>query len=406
MRTTLLLRLCLAAWTMIYSLRAQAQEVDTTISLNLLRAPSSPAANLLGILPSDIHQPTDVTAFMVSLQNATGGFNGLPANFAVDVAPFWLLGQKGQNVSFSDYQGNRQRFWERVLLSAGVRTNKTKTGADSAVQVGTGIRISILRGRFNDGSVAKVRDYLTARAASLSAIRNTLEGKDSIYQRLDKQVQALSSKGSLTPAEESVKESMLAALDEASRRIEAAAVAQVEKQLTATQKALENEPLRRYGCKVDLSAGVAWNFADARFGNGKLFRAGVWLTGGYEWQRGGSLLFIARYLQNPDKVFADDWHVLGTTNVGTFDMGAKYTYSALQSPFSASTEFIYRSALSQTLLPSSWRWTANLNYEVAKNTVLTLAVGRDFDRTFKQDGNVIALLNLIKGFGSTRNLNN
>ena len=52
--------------------------IDTTIKVDLLKAPSSPASNLLGIAPSDIEKPTDVSAFMLSLQSATNSFIKLP----------------------------------------------------------------------------------------------------------------------------------------------------------------------------------------------------------------------------------------------------------------------------------------------------------------------------------------
>src|ERR1043165_5047307 len=72
-------------------LLAAQTEIDTTIKVDLLRAPISPASNLLGFASSDIDRPTDVSAFMFSLLSAAGSFSKLPSSYAVDIAPYWFF---------------------------------------------------------------------------------------------------------------------------------------------------------------------------------------------------------------------------------------------------------------------------------------------------------------------------
>ncbi|HTD93230.1 MAG TPA: hypothetical protein VK644_05440, partial [Chitinophagaceae bacterium] len=66
---------------------AQPTVKDTSITLDILRAPVSPAAALAGIAPSEVEKPTDPTAFMISLQQATNNFSQLPKSYAIDFTP-------------------------------------------------------------------------------------------------------------------------------------------------------------------------------------------------------------------------------------------------------------------------------------------------------------------------------
>src|SRR5574343_1320716 len=67
------------------------QTSNTTQEYDLLKAPVSPASNLLGFAQSEIDKPTDVSEFMVSLQSASNSYTQLPSNYAIDIAPYWLL---------------------------------------------------------------------------------------------------------------------------------------------------------------------------------------------------------------------------------------------------------------------------------------------------------------------------
>src|ERR1043165_4185912 len=82
-----------------YSGLLTAQVNDS--SLNILKAPTSPAANMLGISPSDVQRPTDPSAFMLSIQDASHDFSALPKSYAVDIAPAWLFG--GHKITYEQF---------------------------------------------------------------------------------------------------------------------------------------------------------------------------------------------------------------------------------------------------------------------------------------------------------------
>ena len=75
--------------------------VDTTIRLDLLKSPASPAFNILGIAQSDIERPADLNAFALSIQNATNNFTAIPESYAFQIAPF-LMGRKKYSLNQFD----------------------------------------------------------------------------------------------------------------------------------------------------------------------------------------------------------------------------------------------------------------------------------------------------------------
>ena len=96
-----LLALCAAA----APCAAQTAEAPAapTITLADLRTPTSPAFTLLGIAPTDIERPTTPRAFAVSLLSALRDGDGslLPRDFALEVAPYWLV--QRPTLSFTAY---------------------------------------------------------------------------------------------------------------------------------------------------------------------------------------------------------------------------------------------------------------------------------------------------------------
>lgn len=76
-------------------------------------------------------------------------------------------------------------------------------------------------------------------------------------------------------------------------------------------------------------------------------------------------------------------------------------YQGKDGKFLFGGEIIYRSVLNPQGVAPAWRYIVNCDYQVKKNTHLTLTLGRDFDGTFNKDGNLIAALNLVFGLGNT-----
>ena len=143
-------------------------------------------------------------------------------------------------------------------------------------------------------------------------------------------------------------------------------------------------------------------YVNKNFSNSRVYNSGLWVTTGANYKNGWTILGLARYLYNPEKIFADDLNTIKQSNVSTFDAGARIIYGHPDSRFSISTEAIYRSVLNKNTIDPSWRFILNADYDIGNNTRLTFIFGRAFNGTVSKDGNVVAALNFLKGLGNSR----
>ena len=95
-------------------------------TLELLAAPATPAATMLGFSPAEIDKPRDVSDFLVSVANS-GALSQLPSNYAVEIAPAWLFA--GNKISYQSFSGNKvtDNIWQGLTRSAAVRSNDIDT---------------------------------------------------------------------------------------------------------------------------------------------------------------------------------------------------------------------------------------------------------------------------------------
>ncbi|QJW91075.1 hypothetical protein HNV11_17680 [Spirosoma taeanense] len=400
-----------ATWVVLLALTGAtgwAQVVDSTITLNFLRNPVSPAANIIGIAPNEIQRPTDVTGFIASLQNATGGFSALPANFAVDIAPYWLFGNRGRNLTFGEEKSpTKGSIPQTFVFSAAFRSLKSRRNTDSTSQLALGVKFSIVRGRYDSQELDEVKAFLREANTLRATLTESLRDNNADYKNVTDQIRRVKAKRNKTLSDSLSIQQLENERLQLLTQLEAEVAAQYAQRISKYNRnvlRLANEPLQRYGFKLDFAAGLAWDYPNNQYSAGNLYRTGAWLTGGIDSKQGHVFLGIIRYLYNPEVVFADPQAKLNPVNAQTLDGGIRYNYQEKTSPVSVGAEFIYRSVLNTGLINDSWRLVANFNYEVATNTVLTFAIGRDFDRTVKKDGNIIGVLNLIKGFGSSRRI--
>ena len=155
-----------------------------------------------------------------------------------------------------------------------------------------------------------------------------------------------------------------------------------------------------------MAGGISAEFVDKNFSKSRVNNAGLWSTAGYTDEKFGTGLMLVRYLYNPDKIYAKDNGVNDLGDISTLDAGFRYVLGKPQSRLNISLEAIYRSVLSNIDLDSSWRFVFNADYTIVKNQKLTFSFGRNFDGTTTKDGNLIAALTFIKGFGSSRTFSN
>lgn len=406
---------------------AQTEEIKE-VKLDLLKAPSSPASALLGFAVTDIEKPTDLSDFMLSVQSASSSYTKLPSNYAVDIAPFYLFRNKGadfsttgknglQSTQFKDY------FRQSFVVSLALRNpdsafnNFKPTSTYGAL----GIKFSIVRPQYNKETREKLSSIYEKQRALLMIYKIGLEEKrksaryewlgirntyllDSI-SHLSNLTEAEKKTHAITMAEDPKSEFAKNELEKSKLnkgfkkeiQAELAKQSRLEADLQEEAKTFTGN---REGLSVDIAGGVSTEFREKRFDNSKIFNSGIWSTFGYNWANGSSILGLARYLYNPDEVFALDNMKNSITNLSTFDTGLRFIFS--KGKFGGGAEALYRSILTSGTAKPSWRLVANADYALADNQKIIFSFGRNFDGTITKNGNLVAALTLLFGFGTSR----
>jgi len=397
-------------------------EIDTTIKVDLLKAPSSPASNLLGMAPSDIDKPTDVSAFMLSLQTATQSFNRLPSNYAVDIAPYWFFknSKKGDITTEGFRKSSGKEVFKQTLVISFAFRNPDSTETDlngRSTYGGLGFKFAILRGKYDKTTNKALADIKALQDIKLrnlgKKMAEYIASTDPELIGLDKKRKALL-KGfsNKTPEEQN---SILAEVKQIGDKRAEKLKEIAESDFSPADSVLANSELdksiqqiassfqtARVGWTWDIAGGASTEFRNKQFGNSKLYNAGLWTTIGYTDSVCGAGLLLLRVLHNPDRIFAKDNAANDIDDILTFDAGVRYIYSRPQSKFGASLEAIYRSVLTSGTIDPSWRLVFNADYAIWPNQKLTFSFGRNFDGTISKDGNLLAALTFLTGFGNKR----
>ena len=388
-----------------------------SIELNLLNAPANPAFNLMGISPSQIDRPTDLNNFRISIQNATNSFTKIPSNYAVEFSPAGLFDIKSQTLQKFNSTDFKDVFWQSLSVSFGLsKSNKQdiETGdSTSFTKLGFGFKFSIVRPKWNSNTVQKIENFYALERVTLDEYKKrvNLNGNQQIAGI---QSQLIAMAQSSDPAKQAKIDALTKQLAKVRDSLTTVISTELKDEDTRTALAIAMDTLSKYakGLKIerkgpflDFATGGALDFPDNTFDYSMVSKAGAWITGGYEGgNKGFSALFIGRYLFQPDKIYADDKGIIKSADISTFDAGGRALYSSLNGKFTASIEYIYRSLLNKDIIPASSRFVFNTEYDVGFNQKLTLSIGKNFDGTVTRTGSVIAALNFIKGFGSTKKL--
>lgn len=404
----------LAGFFLLPVLFLHAQE-DTGVKLDLLKAPSSPASNLLGIATSEIDKPTDVSAFMLSLQSATNVFSRVPSNYAIDIAPYFLF-RKAGDITTKGMQSNEFKdvFRQTFILSLAIRNpDSTELSLNpKSTYAGLGFKFSIKRGEYDEttkNNLNKIGLYQDTILLHLQTVAKAWKNKNDpevmlLKLRLKEMVAGKTDPQELasvvaSPAYQAIQDELNEKLqifsEEDTNQVKGDLLEKIRKIAASFQT-------NRIGWTWDVNGGISSEFRNKRFNQSKVYNAGFWTNFGYTGKKGSSFLGLVRYLYNPDQIFSKDNMPNGMADISTLDAGFRYAYSGTQSKFSCSLEGVYRSVLSSATIDPSWRIIFNADYAIWENQKLTFSFGRNFDGTISRDGNLIAALTFLTGFGNKR----
>lgn len=401
---------------------AAQSNIDTTIKVDLLRAPVSPASNLLGIASSDIDKPTDLSAFMLSLQSGTNSFTKLPSNYAIDIAPYFLFknARKG-DITTEGFKasGGKEVLKQSLVLSFAIKNpDSLENGYNfKSTYGGIGLKVSIFRGKYDEPTLTALSKIQKLQSIKLLHLEKIMTGykanvdpevielrekRKNLILKLDRNSPDYPARlQALTQSDEyvAITKSLNQKLEKFAELEKNEALQNIDNQI---EQIAANFQTNRIGFTWDVNAGISAEFVNKRFDNSRVNNAGLWTNLGYTTKTGNSFLFLARILHNPNQIFANDNATNTQDDILTLDGGFKYAFSKSQSKFNCSAESIYRSILTKNTLDPSWRLILNADYSIWQNQKITFSFGRNFDGAISKDGNLIAALSFLTGFGNRR----
>ena len=333
------------------ALHAATTFAQTPVTIDDLRAPTSPAFVLLDVTPASVERPENPKSFAVNVINKLTSDSGFPKNYALDVAPYWLMSHPA--LTFDQYQnpGIRQSIAQTLSFSIAttpLQLLATGTGAAAAAtgtRLGAGARVNIWNGRPNP----KLKDLVDQLAAIDDAILD-----DVLNNRPD-------------------------AADRAK----------------ALAKALEIQALdaQRLGFLLTVAAGQVWNYPGDIVETVQTDRRGAWVTPAYRFRACGvdgnacdafmDVIGVVRALHDPGA--ATMW-----------DVGGRFVWQP-NKQLSVSAESLRRRGAATT--PDSNRTVGMLEYRLTDDTSLYATFGQDFAKATGQQP-LASLMGLNVGFGN------
>ncbi len=361
-------------------------------SLNMLLSPGAPGFVLLGVSPTSVERPGNVTDFAVDILNSTSNLSVLPQNYAIEAAPYWFFSHPG--LSYQDYAGDNGVFATiQQTLSVSMATSSALDSGSNVIStgMGVGLRFSLLRGQIDNefnGYHAKLDSVIEVSGKLNNVIdaeyRRRFRSDSTMTQLTAILAKAMNANDSGTAA--IISAAIQARSEQLHAEVEAAVRAEYQSDLAMLKDLVRSIQLRRLGWKLDVAGGAVLNFPGQSFDSSSISRYGGWVNGGYELED-WSVLGVVRYLADTRNSAED-----------VLESGARLILTC--SPrFSLSGEALYR-GYPNDKSRTGWRADIEVDYSIGKNSVIAFTFGRDSQG--RQTGTLISALNLLLGFGSER----
>ncbi len=372
-----------------------AQEETKEFKLNLLETPSDPAFIIMGNSNTEIETPSNVSDLKTSLQNATNNFSALPSNYALSIAPGWLI--NGKAISYERYLNDNSvidNVWQSLQLSLG--TSVLNQNNTDFRRMGAGLKFALYRGEVAERTQNKFRQYL--QKVHLNIFEETQKEKqnDALYKKLSQELKEAYIKNDsaqISQLEVQLEQRTEALMQKVSDNLESSK--------NTDLKILTDIKLERTGFFWDVSGAGAMNFYNKNLDSSDLYRWGAWTNFGWKGDT-NQFIFMARYLSFTNDPFVTPTEVIDSVKYQSLDFGLKYVWNPTEK-FKVSGEGIYRFMLDEGM-DQTYKFMVNFAYDVGKNQIINLALGRDFEGVYTKKASGLMYLSYIIGFGNERKL--
>jgi hypothetical protein len=316
--------------------------------LEELRAPSSPAFVLMGVEPKSIEHPKTPRAFVLSAVQAARDASGLPKNYAMEFAPYWLVPHPMLRFRPYEKESVGTTFIQTLSLSLATATD---SGA-AQTSVGVGIRALLARGRMSD-SVPIFMDSMKVLMAKML--------------RADE--------------------------DEETQLADALKVMTLRLQ----------ESLYMKGFRFEVAAAAMGTFDDGKYGTGELSRLGVWVTPSYQM---GPKLDVSAMLR---AIFNRGDRTGTNIDYGlrvSYDIEPiTFSYELVGRSSIDATITTTGPTAGTFTLKNTYRSAGSLEYMFGAGSSVAFTFGRNFTEG-ADDNNLIASVSLNLGFGQVPLISN
>jgi len=364
------------------TMKSSAQNLE----LKDLNVPNSPAFTILDFSPKVIDRPGTAKAFTASIVNLVTqeGGNGIPKNFALEVAPYWLF---KNNLTVYRYLG--------IDPNTKKQNNIFSNSRNASVSVGSVYKDSTKKLPFSANYFAfgaRVNCIRVVRGNITEPIVETVKG---IAGRLTTINKAASDTCLKKVADPTKPEFKTCFEKEVTDRIKK------DDDLAKLEKRLENLLAIKPAFQVDVALAGSMTFRDNSIGEHHHHRSGVWTTLEFNLPLTNTkdiekMIENKNYLSIYGKVRYIDED--STTNYQTFathkllDFGGRFEFEF--DKFSVSFESIHRVNRTKKELNSN-RNVGILQYKIRDDLYLSGTFGKNFGTV----NNLVALLGLNWGFG-------
>lgn len=405
-------------------------QTSTDTTVDVLRAPISPAFQLLGVNPTEIERPTTPTDFVVSIAQGTNNLSTIPLNISMVICPKWLFETKKNRNNFENFKKNSNvlnNIFQSLIFSLGTATTKYDSTSQKYIQskynsnatqhtsAALGIKFSLCRGKVDPKTIASSKSLKQAdsilSAYTVAGTKYELEDKeivslkmqrDSVYLLMRKEKDSIARTKLKIEYENDktlVDERMDYLNDQFRQSSPLAKKIDSIKQLFASGE----QEIKRYGFKLDIASGFVLNFPTENANFNTISKVGVWMTGGWDDKKDWGLIGMVRFSYNPDLLYQNQSDTfLQSGKKWVCDLGGKL-YGAKIKKLSLSGEFLARVYLGSDI-KTVFKYSITADYEVAKNKYLSFTLGKDFAGPTKTGGSFFGALNTALGIGSTRPL--
>jgi len=350
---------------------------DGRVTIDDLTAPQSPAFILLGVSPANVERPETPKALALNLVDQVTTSNGLPRNYALSVAPYWLASHP--SLTFGKYQNPniKQSILQTFLVSVGTVpiAGATSSADPLGTKIGLGVRTAIVNGRANplvEREVKKVEPIL-------DDVLDLLEKESELEDTLAKNPKDAKAAQELATVQKNLVEARARTVP-----------------LALRIQALDAE---RVGFFLTIAGGQVWSVLDDDIDSAKSEKRGIWVTPSYRWrgcadtencESSFDAIGVFRTLKEPSKD-------------AVVDFGARAIWKATKE-FSVSLEALRRNQGETAVEGDSNRTVGLLEYRIRQDLILFGSFGQDFkELTGKKP--LVSLLGLNLGFGKKAIIN-